>query len=177
MTAISILNKDIPKALLALVLVLAAVGAATGIVLAGSVSGTAATEVDQSIVIGSQDNVTVVDSTGDSLTTVSADGTEFRTATNVFQGEDYEIELNLTNNADVDLNGELILSADEPLQISVDDPGTGIDVQRLDMDTFLFTINGDTDPDEGTVTVTVAAPNDIEPGFYEIEGQIVPEVA
>jgi hypothetical protein len=171
MTEIPVLNKDVPKGLLALVLVLAAVGAATGITLAGSISGTAATEVDQAITL--DDTSVTGDAVDSSLTTVSDDGTEFRTGASVNQGDSYDVELTLNNTANTTLNGQLILSADAPLQVSADGDNTNVTVQRLDSETFLLEHEEGT----GTVTITVAAPNDIEPGFYEIQGEVVPAQA
>jgi hypothetical protein len=173
MTNIPVLNKDVPKGLLALVLVLAAVGAATGITLAGSISGTAATEVDQAITL--DDTSVTGDAVDSNLTTVSDDGTEFRTGASVNQGDSYDVKLNINNTANTSLNGRLILSADAPLQVSADGDDT-VDVQRLDSETFLMKHNG-TNGSAGTVTITVAAPNDIEPGFYEIQGEVVPAQA
>lgn len=175
MTNIPVLNKDVPKGLLALVLVLAAVGAATGITLAGSISGTAATEVDQAITLNESNTDVSGDALDSNLTTVSDDGTEFRTGVSVNQGDSYKMEIGLDNEANTTLNGQLILSADAPLQVSAEGDNT-VNVQRLDSESFLIEHTGK-DGDSGTVTITVAAPNDIEPGFYEIQGEVVPAQA
>jgi uncharacterized membrane protein len=175
MTNIPVLNKDVPKGLLALVLVLAAVGAATGITLAGSISGTAATEVDQAITLNESNTVASGDALDSNLTTVSDDGTEFRTGVSVNQGDSYKMNISLDNEANTALNGQLILSADAPLQVSAEGDDN-VNVQRLDSETFLLEHRG-TDGTSGTVTITVAAPNDIEPGFYEIQGEVVPAQA
>ena len=177
MTNIPVLNKDVPKGLLALVLVLAAVGAATGITLAGSISGTAATEVDQAITLNESNTGVTGDAVDSNLTTVSDDGTEFRTGVSVNQGDSYKMNISLDNEANTTLNGQLILSADAPLQVSAEgDDNDTVNVQRLDSETFLLEHTG-TDGTSGTVTITVAAPNDIEPGFYEIQGEVVPAQA
>jgi len=154
---------------------LSGVGATAGTALSGQVDGTATTEVDQAIVLDGDDAVN--STAANSLTTVSADGTQFRVASQVFQGETYDLELILRNRANVDLDGELLLELEGPLQISAAG-GEFTQVQRVDSDRFILAVSslangtdGDTDPD--TVTLTVAVPNDAEPGFYDISGTIV----
>lgn len=154
---------------------LSGAGAATGTALTGSIGGTAVTGVDQAIVLDDDTAVTITGA-NNSVTTVSDDGTRFRAASQVTQGEQYELELLLRNRADVNLAGELLLAVDDPLQISATG-GEFAQIQRVSENRFSLAVSrlangtdGQTAPD--TVTLTIAVPNDADPGFYEITGAI-----
>jgi hypothetical protein len=157
---------------------LSGVGATAGTALTGAIDGTAVTGVDQALVLD-DDTAVNVNGANDSVTTVSADGTRFRAASQVTQGEQYEVELLLRNRADVNLAGELLLAVDEPLQISATG-GEFAQIQRVAKNRFSLAVSrlangtdGDTAPD--TVTLTIAVPNGADPGFYEITGTITTE--
>jgi hypothetical protein len=156
---------------------LSGAGAATGTALTGSIGGTAVTGVDQAIVLDDDTAVTITGA-NNSVTTVSDDGTRFRAASQVTQGEQYELELLLRNRADVNLAGELLLAVDDPLQISATG-GEFAQIQRVSENRFSLAVSrlangtsgGTNVPD--TVTLTVAVPADSDPGFYEMKGKIV----
>jgi hypothetical protein len=154
---------------------LSGAGAAAGTALTGSIGGTAVTGVDQAIVLDDDTAVTITGASN-SVTTVSDDGTRFRAASQVTQGEQYELKLLLRNRADVNLAGELLLAVDDPLQISATG-GEFAQIQRVSENRFSLAVSrlangtdGQTAPD--TVTLTIAVPNDADPGFYEIPGTI-----
>jgi hypothetical protein len=155
---------------------LSGAGAAAGTALTGAVDGTAVTGVDQALVLD-DDTAVNVNGANDSVTTVSADGTRFRAASQVTQGEQYEVELLLRNRADVNLAGELLLAVDEPLQISATG-GEFAQIQRVAKNRFILAVSRFANGTDGatapnTVTLTIAVPNGADPGFYEIKGEIV----
>lgn len=139
-------------ALLLVVLILPGAGAAAGVTFAGDVTGTATTKVDQAITVNS---ATTAGNVNNALGTVSDDGTKFRHAVNINQGDEYELLLDMSNRGDQALNGRLVLKVPSPLTYTVTGVN-GIEVARLDMSEWMITVQSWTGPTE-TVTESVGA--------------------
>ncbi len=170
---IGIRGKQVPVALIALLLVVAGAGAAAGVTMQGDVQGDATTKVDQAITAeGIAENGT---NANNALGTVNDDGTEFKFSANVNQGDEHTVYLNLTNNGNQAVNGRLVLDVPEPLEVEVQG-NDNTSLARTSMYRWQLQID-DTSPinDGGDITLTIATPDDVEPGFYTIEGEIRPE--
>lgn len=172
MREISIRGNQIPALLLAMLVILTGAGAAAGVAFDGNVEGESVSKVDQSLTVQTVD---VTGDTNNDIGKTSDDNTSFRTAANLNQGDSYNIELNVHNKASQNVTGQLTLDIPEPLEVEVSGQN-GLGVARTSMSTWNFEIADDEDP-QNEVIITVASPDDIEPGFYDIKGEIHPTEA
>lgn len=174
MPTLSLFGKEIPAVVLAGVLVLAGAGAAAGAAASGNISGEASTQVEQSLVLGDAFD-DGVDAPAGSVTQVNDDGTSFRTGFEINQGEEAEVRIDVDNNADTELPSKLVVETEGPLHVDAEatnNAGGDIEIQRVGPNEFI--INAPADIDSNTVDITVSAPNDAQPGFYETEVMLQP---
>lgn len=170
-----ILGKMIPAWAVAGALILGTAGAATGVVMAGRVTGTLTATVNQSLTVANG-TITGADA---SLVTVSDDGTKFTASSEINTGDKYRLKLALVNAGHEDLVGELVLVAPDGITLSVKSAGDIVDdIVRTGPFTWKFRILSDdadgTPGPNGTVdmVITVALADDMPPGFYAIDGTL-----
>lgn len=161
--------------MIGLLLVLAGAGAGAGMTIFGDRQSDGPTTVDQAVIA---ENVTG-DGTLEGVGAVRNDNTSFKFSANVDGGDTFTITINLSNRANRDVVGRLVL--DIPEQLEVDVAGnTNTSLERMDANRWQFRID-DTSPDAGStgkgddVRITVAVPDDGEARFYTIEGEIRPD--
>lgn len=152
----------------ALGLILAGAGAAAGVTMDGNVVGDVSSKVDKAVVVSDA----IVFAFNNGLGNVSDDGTRFRTGANINQGDPYVVQLELDNNSDQGRTERLALDVPEQLEVEVDaDTTTGAEVARDQKGRWLVKLD---DSLGQIVEITVAAPDAIMPGFYEITGKLSP---
>ena len=162
---IGLLSKGVPMWALVAVIGMVAAGAAVGTVLGGNVQGSIPTSVSQSLLL---DTVIQVDG---GFGAVSDDGTQFTIAREIHTGEQYTIDLMLSNGSDDQLLAEL--SLDIPVGLTVDVEGVGsdvLDVTRTGLGTWRMRVESGATDESGKITITVAHADDAPPGFYEMFG-------
>jgi len=165
MKKLTILGKDIPVALLAAVVVIAGVGATAGTALSGSISGEGTTDVEQSLLVDESEF-----DTGDGVVQVSDDGASFEAGLELFQGDKVTLDVPIDNQADTELASRLVVEADDPLHIDVTAVGDDVTVQRVGPNEFILNAA----QDGSDFDVTISAPNDIKPGFFEFDFTLQP---
>ena len=165
MRVIRIFGKEFPLGVFALVLIVSGAGAAAGMATAGNIVGEATTVADQAIVVNSTDPGAIIDKPGNLQ--VNSQGTQFRSAAQIYQGDSYQIELNLDHRGQTQHNGEMILKAPNPIRLEAAG-GDGIEMHQVAPDEWMFTM----DPGTSNVTIKIGLPNDAQPDFYTIQGEI-----
>jgi hypothetical protein len=170
---LKIFGRAIPVWLLILTLVVAGAGAAVGTVLAGQIGGEVPVTVSQALTLDTDDppDVTGADQ---AFTSVSDDGTGFTAAIETNTGDDVTITLYPVNHSDEALVAELTLILPDGFTASVagsthvtNVTRTGLYTWIMDMDTSVAGKGTDSD-----LVVTLALADDIDPGFYTIEGTL-----
>lgn len=172
------MNADPQTLMLVLVLfgILAGAGASAGTVLSGTVNANMATAVDSAVIVPTERfNATNVSNQG-SVVTVSDDGSRFFVGTEVFQGEEYTIDLPVENRGQTDLAIVLELNqvtGESELEISVQpDETSDIDaVVTSNGGQFVFILKADSTE---TLEITVSVPDDSSESFNRVEGTIKP---
>lgn len=150
----------------ALGLIMAGSGAAAGVTFEGDVLGEAVSQVDSAVSVSDVISFAFSNSFGE----VSDDGTTFRSGAEIGQGDAYVIQLSVDNNSDQSRTEKLVLDVPEPLEVEVDaDSTTGVEAARDQAGQWLLGLD---DSSGQVIEITVAAPNEIEPGFYEITGKV-----
>ena len=109
---VRILGKTFPAWVVGMLLILATSGAATGVVLAGNVTGSMTTTASQSLLI-LQNQGTYISGANKSLITVNDPGTGFHAAAEIHTGDQFSVRLALSNGSNQALNGKLTLTAPE----------------------------------------------------------------
>ena len=171
MKSVTLLGKEIPTAVLALVLVLAGVGATAGAAASGDIAGDGTTNVDQALLLNdTTDAVTIVD--GDGTVQIADDRTAFTFATDVFQGSSQTVDVSVDNQASDGINARLVADVEEPLRVEVTSNDDNLSVTRVSPNEFIVNATGDVEDDN--FEITVHAPNDANPDFYEFEFQLEP---
>lgn len=173
MKELTIFGKEIPIGILAAVLVLAGVGATAGAALSGDITGEGTTDVDQSLLVDEPEfNPT------DGVAQVSGDRASFELGLELFQGDETTVDVPIVNNASSELAARLVADAEEPLHLDVEGTGAGgqsLTVQRVGPNEFILNAPaGTASNDVGDLEVTISAPNDINPGFYNFDFQLQP---
>lgn len=173
MKSVTLLGKEIPTAVLALVLVLAGVGATAGAAASGDIAGDGTTNVDQALLLNdTTEAVTIV--TGEGTTQVADDQTAFTFASNIFQGESREIRVNVTNEGSDEIDARLVADTEEPLSVSVEENDSDGDLSITRVGPSEFVVNADDNVTKDELKITVHAPNDANPDFYESEFRLEP---
>jgi len=143
-------------------------GVVTG---AGAVGGSAMSDVIGSVT-AEVDTATVIDVitfADEALETVSDDGTRFRAAAQLFQGEGFVAMIELANRSETTRTEMLTLDVPDGVTVDVVAGGTdGTEVGRVDVDKFLVKlVSGD-----NLIEIPVAIAANSGPGFYEIEAEL-----
>lgn len=173
MKSMGIRGKQVPVAIVGALLILAGAGAAAGVTMQGNVEGDTTTKVDQAI---TANGINSTDEPNNALGTASDDGTKFKHSANINQGDEYTININLTNQGNQTINGRLVLDVPEPVEVEVaGNDSSGVAVARTSMYKWQFQLDSGGTSAHDNIQITVATPDDIEPGFYTIEGEIRPE--
>ena len=159
-----ILGKSLPVWVIAVALIVATAGAAAGTVLSGAVAGQVSTTVSQSLSINSGS----ISGADNAIFTVSDDGTEFSAAAEINNGDKYTIELVLGNASTDTATFELSLAGPKDVGLSASGEATKVQAVRISATTW----KGSVVAGSGKLTITVAAADDMDPGFYSIEGSI-----
>lgn len=165
MHVISIFGKEFPLSVFAMILIVSGAGAAVGLTTAGTITGESTTAVDQTIIMNTTDPGEVIHKPGTVQT--NGDGTQFRTAAEVHQGDTYDVRFRLDHRGQTNNNGELILKVPEPLNVGLDG-SSGLEIHRVSPEEWMFNM----DPGTSNLTMTIQLPNDAQPGYYTIEGEI-----
>ena len=116
---VRILGATFPAWAIAVVMILAASGAAVGTVLAGKVTGTISATASQALLIKFPSGGTHIVGADADLMTVSDDGTGFTAAAEINTGDSFEVHLALLNESNSELNGELTLIAPDGITFRV----------------------------------------------------------
>ena len=169
---VRIFGGSLPVWVLAAALIAATAGTATGVVLAGNVDGRVAATASQAIKIGDGAGTTV-SGADEGLVFVEDDGTGFHAAAEINTGDDYEVELSVSNLSDDELTGELTLTAPDGITLDVEKAGAITDdILQSGPSTWKFKLPVN-DADATTdMKITVALADDTPPGFYSIDGTI-----
>jgi|APHM01.1.fsa_nt_gi hypothetical protein len=170
MRSIGLLGREVPAVILASVLILAGVGAAAGTAVSGSVSGDAATEVEQAILLNSGEGAVDVTGADSQVVQVDDEDKAFRTAATIQQGEDYEVTASFDNTADEEIPAKLVVNTNAPLRI--DASSDDITVQRVSNTEFILAIPGN--ETDQSIEVELTAANDANPGFTETDFSLEP---
>lgn len=174
---IKLFGKTMPAWLLAAGLIVASSGAATGVVLAGRVTGTITATVSQALRISFPATGTNITGADRSLITAKDDLTAFTAAAEINTGDEFDVNLALRNDSNAELTGELTLVAPDGITLSVDEAGDAVaNIVRTGPFTWKFRLNPIVDPstalDDTDLTITVALADDMLPGFYSIDGTL-----
>lgn len=194
MSSIQILNKQFPTAVVVLLLLIAGAGAAAGASMAGSINGEMTTNVEQALVVDTDTPGAVIDKNG--MVNVNDEGTEFRTTAEIWQGDNYPIILNLSYNGQTEINAELTLDIPDGLTVDVvkaneistnktviteldTAAAENVTIGQVAEDRWLLSIDDETALSEHDgfsfqLGVEIRTENQIEPGFYTVEGQLFP---
>jgi hypothetical protein len=165
MKELTIFGKKIPIGILAAVLVLAGVGATAGAALSGDITGEGTTDVDQSLLVNDTEF-----NPNDGVAQVSGDRASFELGLELFQGDSKTINVPIDNQADTELTSRLVADAEEPLHLDVTGENN-LRVQRVGPNEFILNAPANFNND---LQVTISAPNDINPGFYNFDFQLQP---
>ena len=171
---LKILGKTFPAWAVAAALIVATAGAATGVVLAGKVSGTITATVSQALVV-LQNAGTGVTGADASLVTVQDDGTAFQAAAEINTGDMFTVHLHLANLSAAELTGEVTLVAPDGITLSMQRADEVIpDVVRTGPFTWKFRMIPSGTPPNGItdLRINVALADDMPPGFYAVDGHI-----
>lgn len=161
-------GKKIPPAVVAMIFILIGAGATAGAA-AGTIEGEGNTEVEQALVIGS-DGI-FIDNADGGIAQVGDSNTSFVTSATIQQGEDYEIEINLTNEADEEVLGQVVIEGAAPLHIDASDD-SDVDAQKTGNGEFIISATKNAKNDD--LILEVSSDQDISPGFFEFEVTIKP---
>lgn len=178
---VRILGRTLPAWMVGMVLILATSGAATGVVLAGNVTGAVTATASQSLLI-LQNSGTYISGANKSLITVNDSGTGFHAAAEIHTGDEFKVHLALSNGSNQPLNGELTLTAPDGITLSADGMSASStppgdmdgDVVRTGPFTWIYRLNPDAigHPTSTDLVITVAMADDLPPGFYSIDGTL-----
>jgi hypothetical protein len=169
---LTLFGKEVPTAVLGVVLVIAGVGATAGAAVSGDVVGDGTADVEQSILLNDSDAVTV---NGDGIATASDDLTTFTYSAELFQGDTEDVTVDLQNRAGEALPARLVIDAEDPLSISVTDTNRNVEASRVSPNEFLLNVSSTAGIDRPNVLkLTIHAPNDVDPGFFDTEFQLEP---
>lgn len=170
---VKILGKTLPAWAIVVALIVASAGAATGVVLTGSVTGVVTLTASQSLLVlqNAGTNITGADAW---LITIEDDETAFQAAAEINTGDDYTINLALANESDDELTGELTLIGPDGITLNADADGAGDminDVVRTGPFTWKFRLAAGTNVSTDLI-IDVALADDMPPGFYALDGSI-----
>lgn len=175
MTYIDFFGKNVAVIVVVSLLLSAGLGAAAGASISGSVDGDSTTDVEQVLTVNTTDPGDIPHK--DSLVGTNDDGTEFRTAARIHQGDDYTINLNLQANGQHDTKAELVLDVPSPLEVEmphIDGHANATAVNGGENRWWLELRSDDPGPFDIQLRIEVSAPAETEPGVYRIEGILFP---
>ncbi|MDP6512328.1 MAG: hypothetical protein QF878_03910 [SAR202 cluster bacterium] len=170
---VKILGKAFPAWVIAVALIVASAGAATGVVLAGNVTGAITLTASQSLLV-LQNSGTVITGADASLITVDDDETAFQAAAEINTGDTYTIKLSLANDSDAELSGELTLIGPDGITLKADAEGGGDmidDVVRTGPFTWKFRLASGSNT-TSDLAIKVALADNMPPGFYALDGSL-----
>ena len=169
---VRIFGRALPAWLVVGALIAATAGAATGVVLSGSVDGVVTATASQAMVV--QDGAgTAITGADEGLVFVEDDETAFHAAAELNTGDDFDVELSVANLSDDDLTGELTLIAPDGITMDVVKAGAiADDIIQTGPFTWKFKLPVNDDPATTDMTITIALADDMPPGFYEIDGTL-----
>lgn len=162
-------GKEVPGIVIAVSLLIIGAGAAAGAA-TGTISGDSTTEVDAALEV---DNVTVVDGEN-GFGVIGDQNASFVTTAEIFQGDEYDIKVDLDNQGGDNITAKLVFENTDPLHVDITGSDSNISVGQVGSNEFLLDVGkvGDSESDE--LTITVESGNAINPGFFEFETEIVP---
>ncbi len=148
-------------------------GAAVGTVLEGKVTGEIPVTVSQGLTLDIG-NPPLIEGTQASIGTVSDDGTSFTAAAEISTGDLYYVTLYLVNNSKQDMVAQLTLLLPDGVTVKVNGSGSYVkNMCRTGSSTWLMNIvSGSSGAPDSWIKITVAAADDIRPGFYRIQGTL-----
>ena len=151
-------------------------GAAAGVTLGGTIDGNMSTAVDSAVVVPPDQFTAGSVSNDESVVSVSDDGTRFFVGTEVYQGEEYTIELPVENRGATEQVVELELNqttgqSDLEIVVQSDESSHIESVVEADAGRHVFVLNANA---VETLQITVTVPADSPVGFNRIEGTIGP---
>ncbi len=145
--------------------------------LAGQVTGAITTTSSQALLINDTGTEIAPGTADKGIVTISDDGTQFHAGAEVNTGDDYEVDVSLSNLSNDELNGDLSLVGPEGITISVDKDGAGDlveDVVQTGPFNWRFRLDSDDSGSSSStdMVITVALADDLPPGFYAIDGTL-----
>ena len=155
---VQVLGKSFPAWIIAAALIVATAGAAAGTVLSGAVAGQVSTSVSQSLSIDSGS----VAGADNAIFTVSDNGTKFSAAAEINNGDKYTIALVLGNDSNQSAIFEFKMVPPRHVGLAVSGA----------VRTSATTWKGSVGSGTGDLTITVAADDEMRPGYYSIEGSL-----
>ena len=171
---VKILGKAFPAWVIIIALIIASAGAATGVVLSGSVTGGITLTASQSLLV-LQNSGTKITGADAWLITVEDDETAFQAAAEINTGDKYKIKLSLGNESDAELSGELTLIGPDGITLNADAAGSGDmidDVVRTGPFTWKFRLDSVGANTTSDLIIEVALADDMPPGFYALDGSL-----
>ena len=172
-----IFGRRFPAWLLVVALAMAGAGAATGIVLADSISGRTTVAVSQAVLVAAPP--LIGGDADEGLGTVEDDGAAFAAHFEANNGDIVLVFIPLKNEAGPDQNivVEFRMAIPEGLTVSIDADGVGVhnDVVRIGPSAWVFTLDGAAAGGSHGITMTVAIEDAQSTGFYETQGTFIPQ--
>lgn len=155
---------------LAVLVVVAAAGAAVGPVLNGNLNGEVGLTVEQSVVLG--EGSTITDHLGDnSLVVTNDEGTSFTAAIEMHVGdENWSLNLDVDNLSDATANALLQFNIPAGVDVEVE-PSGSIDEAQMDRNTWLVEVPSGTA--NGELEITIETRDNFRPGFTSLAGRII----
>ncbi len=165
-----------PAWLLVVALAMAGAGAATGIVLADSITGRTTVAVSQAVLVAAPP--IVGGDADEGLGTVEDDGTAFAVHFEANNGDIVYVFIPLKNEAGPEQNVvvELHMAVPDGMSMSIAADGVGVhdDVVRTGPAAWVFTLDGAAAGGSHGLTLTVAIEDAQSTGFYETQGTLIP---
>ncbi len=171
-----IFGRRFPAWLMVAALAVVGAGAATGIVLADSITGTTTVAVSQAVLVS--EPPIIGGDADEGLGTVRDDGASFAAHFEANNGDIVTIFIPLKNEAGPTQNivVEYTMMIPTGLTVSIAADGVGVhdDVVRTGPSTWIFTLDGIAAGGTHGITMTVAIEDAQKAGFYETLGTLVP---
>ena len=161
-------GKEVPGVVIAVSLLIIGAGAAAGAA-TGTISGDSTTEVEAALEV---DDVTV--NGGNGFGVIGDQNASFVTTAEIFQGDEYTVDLNLDNQGSDNITAKLVFKNTDPLHVDITNSGSDISVGQVGSNEYILDVGELDDSADGELTITVESGNAINPGFFEFETEIVP---
>lgn len=172
MKSIKVGEKQVPIAVLILLLAISGGAAVFGVSILPDSSGGTASTVDNPVVVR---NISAGPGSKDPLGMITDDATRFRFTAYLEASNESNVTLTLSNLAKSPITGRLRLEI--PPQIELQMNSTDIpdfQVSRSNESTWTFYIDAANNSDDatGNLSIWIVRPNDTNPGFYTIKGEV-----